>query len=106
MKIHKSDTVIVLTGAYKGQVGEVIKVSPKHEKVMIEGVNLVKKHLKPSQVNPDGGIIEKEAWIHVSNVALYDPKNKVGSRVGYTTDAKGNKVRKFTSTRSSGQIVK
>ena len=65
MKIKKGDKVQVITGAYKGTIGEVTKVFPKEDKVIVEGVNLVKKHLKPTQVNPDGGIIEKEAPIHV-----------------------------------------
>lgn len=103
MRIHKGDKVKVITGAFKGTIGDVIKVNAKDEKVMIEGVNLQKKHLKPSQVNPDGGVIEKEGWIHVSNVQLYDAKSKQASRVGYKTDNKGNKVRYF---KKSGQIVK
>lgn len=103
MRIHKGDKVMVITGAFKGTVGDVIKVSAKDEKVMIEGVNLQKKHLKPSQVNPDGGVIEKEGWIHVSNVQLYDAKSKKASRVGYKTDSKGNKVRYY---KKSGQVVK
>lgn len=63
MKIKKGDKVQVITGAYKGTIGEVTKVFPKEDKVIVEGVNLVKKHLKPTQANPDGGIIEKEAPI-------------------------------------------
>lgn len=76
MKIKKGDKVQVMTGAYKGTVGEVLTVFPKEDKVIVEGVNIVKKHQKPTQANPDGGIIEKEAKIHVSNVALYDEKAK------------------------------
>lgn len=103
MRILNGDKVKVISGSFKGTVGDVIKVDPKKEMVMIEGVNLQKKHLKPSQVNPDGGIIEREGWIHVSNVALYDSKAKEASRVGYKTDAKGNKVRYF---KKSGNVVK
>lgn len=103
MKILNGDKVKIITGSFKGTVGDVIKVDPKNEKIMVEGVNLQKKHLKPSQGNPEGGIIEKEGWIHVSNVMLYDPKKKEGSRVGYTTDSKGKKVRVY---KKSGQIVK
>lgn len=103
MRILNGDKVKVITGSFKGTVGDVIKVNPKKDMVMIEGVNLQKKHLKPSQGNPEGGIIEKEGWIHVSNVALYDPKKKEAGRVGYKTDAKGNKVRYY---KKSGTIVK
>ena len=80
MKIKKGDKVKVITGAYKGTVAEVIKAMPKENKVIVEGVNIVKKHQKPTQANPDGGIIEKEAPIHVSNVMAYDAKAKKASR--------------------------
>lgn len=76
MKIKKGDKVKVITGYDKGVIGEVTAVIPKDEKVVVEGVNLMKKHLKPTQANPDGGIVEKEAPIHVSNVMLYDAKSK------------------------------
>lgn len=102
MKIKKGDKVQVITGAYKGAVAEVIKVFPKENKVIVEGVNMVKKHLKPTQQNPDGGIIEKEAPIHVSNVMAYDSKAKKASRIGFKfeTDKKGNteKVRVYKKT--------
>ena len=103
MRILNGDKVKVITGSFKGTVADVIKVDPKNERVKVEGVNLQKKHVKPTELNPDGGIVEKEGWIHVSNVQLYDPKKKEGSRVGYKKDAKGNKVRYF---KKSGQDVK
>lgn len=103
MKILNGDKVKIISGSFKGTIGDVIKVDPKNEKVMVEGVNLQKKHLKPSQVNPEGGIIEKEGWIHVSNVAIYDAKKKESSRVGYKTNSKGEKVRYF---KKSGNMVK
>lgn len=102
MKIKKGDKVKVITGSSKGTVGEVLKAFPKDEKVLVEGVNLVKKHLKPTQANPDGGIVEKEAPIHVSNVALYDAKAKKSGRVGYKIE-KGKKVRVLKQT---GAVVK
>ena len=102
MRIQKGDKVKVITGSFKGTVGNVIKVSPKKEKIMIEGVNLVKKHIKPSDVNPDGGIIETEAWIHVSNVQVYDPKAKEATRVGYKI-IDGKKARFY---KKSGQLIK
>jgi large subunit ribosomal protein L24 len=85
VKIKKGDKVQVIAGAYKGTVAEVIKVLPKENKVVVEGVNVVKKHVKPNQMNPDGGIIEKEAPIHVSNVMAYDAKAKKASRIGFVT---------------------
>lgn len=102
MKIKRGDKVQVITGAYKGTIGDVIDVLPKQDKVKVEGVALVKKHLKPSQMNPDGGIAEQEAWIHVSNVMLYDAKAKTASRIGYKEE-KGKKVRYY---KKSGATIK
>lgn len=102
MKIKKGDKVKVITGHYKGTIGEVTAVLPKAEKVIVEGVNLVKKSLKPTQANPDGGIIEQEAPIHVSNVMAYDSKAKAASRVGYKMD-KDKKVRVY---KKSGAEIK
>ena len=102
MKILKGDKVKVITGRYKGTIAEVIQVLPKEDKVVVEGVNIIKKSLKPTQANPDGGIIEKEAPIHVSNVMAYDSKGKVASRIGYTTE-KDQKVRVY---KKSGSKVK
>lgn len=95
MKIKKGDKVQVITGAYKGTVAEVLKVLPKENKLIVEGVNVAKKHLKPTQANPDGGIVEKEMPIHVSNVMVYDEKAKQASKVGYKIeeDKKGNKTK-------------
>ncbi len=103
MKIKRGDKVQVITGSYKGTIGDVIEVLPKKNKVKVEGVNLVKKHMKPSQVNPDGGIVEQEAFIDVSNVMLYDSKAKAPSRVRAGTNKKGEKVRVFVK---SGNEVK
>lgn len=103
MKIKKGDTVKVIAGSYKGTVGEVVKTFPKDDKVIVAGVNIVKKHMKPSQTNPDGGIQEKEAPIHVSNVALYDAKAKTAGKVKIELDKNGNKVRVF---KKSGAQVK
>lgn len=75
MKVKTGDQVKVITGHYKGTIGEVKQVFPKTNKVVVEGVNIVKKSLKPSQANPDGGIIEKEAPIDASNVVKYDKKD-------------------------------
>jgi large subunit ribosomal protein L24 len=89
MKIKRGDKVIVIAGADKGKVGTVQKAFPKLNKVVIDGVNVCKKHQKPTQGNPDGSIVEIYAPIHVSNVAVYDEKTKKGYRVGY--DVTGDK---------------
>ncbi|MFV0552080.1 MAG: 50S ribosomal protein L24 [Anaerorhabdus sp.] len=102
MKIKKGDKVKVITGHYKGTIGEVTAVFPKDDKVIVEGVNLIKKSLKPTQANPDGGIIEKEAPIHISNVMAYDSKAKATSRVGYKVDG-DKKVRVY---KKSGAEIK
>ncbi|AMC93579.1 50S ribosomal protein L24 [Erysipelothrix larvae] len=103
MKIKRGDKVQVITGSYKGTIGDVIEVFPKKNKVKVEGVNMVKKHMKPNQINPDGGIVEMEAWIDASNVMLYDSKSKAPSRVRMGEDKKGEKVRVFVK---SGKEVK
>lgn len=98
MKIKRGDTVKVIAGDDKGVTGVVIKVLPKEDRVIVQGVNIVKKHRKPSQSNPDGSIEEKEAPIHISNVALVDPKTKKSKkavktvRVGFDFE-NGKKIR-------------
>lgn len=74
MKIKKGDNVVVLTGKYKGVKGKVLKAIPKEDRVIVEKVNFIKKHTRPTQQNQQGGIVEKEASIHVSNVKLYNDK--------------------------------
>lgn len=103
MKIKTGDTVKVISGHYKGTVSEVKSVDRKNNKIIVEGVNMIKKSLKPSQVNPEGGIVEKEAPIDASNVMLYDKKAKQAGRVGYKVNEKGEKVRVF---KKSGNEVK
>ena len=105
MKIRKGDKVQVISGAYKGTVADVTRVLPKENKVVVEGVNIIKKHMKPTQQDPDGKIIEREAPIHVSNVAIVDPKTKKPVRVGYRfeeVDGKTVKVRVTTGRNASG----
>ena len=101
-KIKKGDYVVVLTGADKGRKGEVLKVSPKEERVVVKGVRLVKRHVKPSQADPDGGIQQFEAPIHVSNVAHIDPKDDVPTRVGFKVLKDGKKVR---VAKKSGEVI-
>ena len=92
MRIKKDDTVIVLTGKDKGKTGKVIQVIPSQDKVVVEGVAIVKRHTKPTQKMPQGGIIEKEAAIHVSNVMPYCSTCKKGVRVAHTIE-NGKKTR-------------
>ena len=103
MKIKTGDTVKVISGHYKGTVSEVKAVNPKTNKIIVEGVNMIKKTLKPSQNNPEGGIVEREAPIDASNVMLYDKKAKTASRVGIKINEKGEKERIF---KKSGEVVK
>jgi large subunit ribosomal protein L24 len=106
MKIRKGDKVQVIAGSYKGTVAEVKAAFPKENRVIVEGVNMVKKHMKPTQQNPDGGIVEKEAKIHVSNVMLYDEKNKVASPVGFKfVEDKDGKTKKVRCYKKTGALV-
>ena len=97
MKIKTGDTVKVITGHYKGTTGKVIAVDPAKNKVTVEGVNIVKKANKPTQMNPDGGITQFEAPIDASNVMVVDDKNGA-SRVGHKFDKNGKKVRIYKTT--------
>lgn len=93
-RIRKGDQVIVITGKYKGQRGEVLRVGD--DQVVVQNINLVKRHTKPNpQANQPGGIVEREAPIHLSNVALFNSATGKGSRVGFKTLADGRKVRVF-----------
>ena len=93
MKIVKGDKVVVIAGKDKGKEGIVQAVYPKQSKVVVEGVNVHKRHKKPTQQNPEGTIVEMYVPIHVSNVAIVDPKTKKATRVGYSVDKDGKKVR-------------
>lgn len=101
LKIKKGDQVVVLTGKDKGTQGEVTKVMPSESRVLVSGVNMVTKHKKPTQFAA-GGVEKVEAPIHVSNVALIDPKSEKATRVGYKLDKDGNKTR---VARSSGEAI-
>ncbi|EPD77317.1 50S ribosomal protein L24 [Atopobium sp. oral taxon 199] len=102
MKIRKGDTVEVLTGKDKGTRGEVLRVIPKDNKVVVEGVAVVKRHMKPNAANQQGGIVEHEAAIDASNVALIDPKDDKPTRVGYSVKDDGTKIR--VSKRSGEEL--
>lgn len=100
MRIKKGDTVVVLSGNHKGKEGKVLKVFVDTDKVIVEGINLRKKHIKPNQKNPQGGIQEKEGPIHASKVMLVH--NGQRTRVGHKKLADGKKVR---VARVSGEVV-
>ena len=99
-KIKKGDRVVVLTGKDKGRQGSVLRVFPKAQRVLVEGLNIVQRHTRPTQFEPQGGIKNKEAPIHVSNVAIVDSKGKP-TRVGFRMD--GDKKVRFAKT--TGEVV-
>ena len=92
--IKKNDTVIVLTGTEKGKKGRVIDVRPKRDRIIVEGVNIIKKHMKPNNKYKQGGIIEKEAPIHRSNLMLVCPKCNKPARTGHSILENGKKIRR------------
>jgi large subunit ribosomal protein L24 len=102
LHVKKDDVVLVISGKDKGKKGRVIAAYPRQNRVLVEGVNLVKKHQKPNQLNPQGGIIEQEALIHVSNVMHIDPKSGKVTRIGYKVLENGKKVR---IAKRSGEII-
>ncbi len=101
-RIKKGDTVVVITGADKGKRGEVLHVRPKDERAVVKGVNIAKKHTKPQGMGQPGGIVEMEATIHLSNLALLDPTTNKATRVGFRTLDDGRKVR---FARGSGTVI-
>ena len=100
-KIKKGDNVMVMTGKDKGKTGEVLSVLPAKERLLVRGVNIVKRHTKPSQTAP-GGIIERENAIHISNVALVDPTSNKATKIGFRILEDGRKVR---FSKSSNEIL-
>jgi large subunit ribosomal protein L24 len=100
-KIKKGDKVVVLTGRDSGRSGEVVRVMPKEERALVRGVNLVKRHQRQT-MNQEGGIIQKEAPIHLSNLALADPKDGKPTRVGFKVLDDGRKVR---FAKRSGDLI-
>jgi large subunit ribosomal protein L24 len=107
MKIKKNDNVMVISGNNKGKTGKVLKVFPKDQRVIVEGINLRKRHTKPSQTNPQGGILEKESPINVSNVMIIDPNNNQPSRLGsqIILDEKTGKKKRVRVSRTSGEMI-
>ena len=97
--IKKGDTVIVLSGEYKGQQGKILKMVTKTDQALVEGINLVSKNTKPNAKNPQGGIVKKEAPIHVSNLMLVDPATGKPTRVGKKRNEEGKLVRYSKKTK-------
>lgn len=100
-KIKKGDKVVILTGKDKGKTGEILRVDRSSNRAVVDGANMIRRHTKPSQTNP-GGIVDREASIHISNLALADPKDDAPTRVGYKFLADGRKVR---FARRSGEVI-
>ena len=103
IRLKKGDTVVVRSGKYKGKTGKITAVHPFENKVTVEGINVVKKHVKPNQMNPQGAILEVTKPIWVSKVAIVEPTSKKPSRIGFKLDKDGNKTRVF---KKSGKEIK
>jgi len=103
LHIKKGDTVFVNTGEYKGKTGRVLEVKPKKQRAIVEGINLVSKHTKPSAKHPQGGIIKKEAPVHISNLQVVDPSKGRPTRIGRRLNDKGKLVR---YAKKSGEEIK
>jgi large subunit ribosomal protein L24 len=100
-KIKKGDRVVVLAGRDKGRQGQVLRVLPKEDRAYVGGINMVQRHTRPTQADPQGGIKNKEAAIHVSNVAIVDPKSGAATRIGFKID--GDK--KVRVAKKSGEVI-
>jgi large subunit ribosomal protein L24 len=102
MRIRKGDKVMVVQGNDRGKEGKVLKVFPKTQRVIVEKVNLIKRHTRPTQINPKGGILEKEGPIHISNVMLICPQTGVPTRTGAEILSDGSRVR---TSKKSGEML-
>jgi len=107
MKIRKNDTVMVVAGNDKGKTGKILKVFPQLNRVIVEGINMRKRHTKANQKNPQGGITEKEAPIHASNVMILDPKSNEPTRIGsqIILDEKTGKKKIARVSKLSGEML-
>jgi len=103
LHIKTGDTVKVIAGEFKGEEGKVLRVIPSKSRAVVEGVNEVSKHQKPSASNPQGGIVKEEAPIHISNLMLIDPKSGDATRIGRKLDENGKLVR---YSKKSGEVIK
>jgi large subunit ribosomal protein L24 len=103
LHIKTGDTVKVIAGEFKGEEGKVLRVIPSKNRAVVEGVNEVSKHQKPSASNPQGGIVKEEAPIHISNLMIVDPKSGDATRIGRKADENGKLVR---YSKKSGEVIK
>ena len=101
LKVKKGDRVVILSGKDKGKIGEILKILSGSHRAIVQGVNMAKRHTSPSQAGA-GGIIEREASVHISNIALIDPKDDKGTRIGYKNLDDGRKVR---YAKRSGEVI-
>jgi large subunit ribosomal protein L24 len=106
MKIRKNDNVVVIAGNSRGKSGKVLKVYPETRRIIVEGVNIMKRHTRPNQRNPQGGIVQREAPIHMSNVMLLDPKSNQPTRVGtkVVKDESIGKKRRMRVAKATGEM--
>lgn len=102
LHVRKGDEVVVISGKDRGKKGKILAAFPSEQRVLIEGINIVKRHTKPNAAYPQGGIVEKEAPVHVSNVMLIDPKTSEPTRVGKKILKDGTKVR---YAKKSGEVL-
>lgn len=100
-RLKKGDKVVVMAGKDKGKKGEILSLFPKEEKAIVGGVNMVQRHTRPSAANPEGGILAKEAKVHLSNLMIEDPKDGSPTRVGFRID--GEKKVRFA--KKSGEVI-
>ncbi len=103
LHVKKGDSVVVIAGNYKGQKGRILEVNREKERAIVEGINMMKKHTKPNAAHPQGGIVEKEAPVHISNLMVADPKTGKPTRIGRRLNAKGKLVR---YSKKSGEEIK
>ena len=96
LKIKKNDIVLVTTGNSKGKQGKIVKIFPKENKAIVEGINMISKHTKPDAANPQGGIIKKESKIHISNLMIIDSNTGEPTRVGRRIDNKKGKIERYS----------
>ena len=106
LHVHKDDMVVIISGNSKGKQGKVLKVYPNDQAVIVENVNIVKRHTKPSQKNPKGGIVQKEGPIQVSNVMVIDPKTGKPTKIGYAhvTDPTSGRRKTMRVSRKTGEM--
>tara|TARA_Y100001954_G_C15720135_1_gene557780 strand:+ start:397 stop:717 length:321 start_codon:yes stop_codon:yes gene_type:complete len=104
LKIKKNDIVLVTTGNSKGKQGKVVKIFPKENKAIVEGINMISKHTKPDAANPQGGIIKKESKIHISNLMIIDSKTGEPTRIGRRIDSKNGKIERYS--KKTNEVIK